>query len=422
MRSWGGGSIRSVNPGDFHVVSTALLDPAGTPIPNAAVTLTFVEGPWPLRGPPPAKTVLTTSLGGVPIGGPDIPIPDTGTTNLYYRMRFTADHYDATRDTVVAINPPIMARLESPRPGSLGGRAFDGSTGAWLAGASILVQGPGGASATVATDATGRWYVPALPGGSYTVTTSATGYVAATTYGVVVDSITFVEATPLAPSSSGTGRINGVVRTTELPAGSAGVTLELRTGQGDPPGEPLATTSATPDGRYEFANVQPGTYTVRATGTAVGGFATVSASAGTAADASFRAVAPTSRPYAIRFVTVAGGAQGAALFYRGSPATGDGAELRTVVTNLLTVDWPRYFWVAVWCTEGEPSSTPECDVREMRLRLDVYLGNTRVAFRGVPNRPTGSTSVHAVGWIAVDVGQSLRLHSVLDDRPCWSCR
>jgi len=59
---------------------------------------------------------------------------------------------------------------------ALQGRVFDVS-GAALAGASITVQNPAaGFRAVVSTDAEGRYYVAAVPAGSYRVTAAEDGF------------------------------------------------------------------------------------------------------------------------------------------------------------------------------------------------------------------------------------------------------
>jgi len=136
--------------------------------------------------------------------------------------------------------------------GSITGVVTDSGTGLPIAGATV--SGP----ATATTDASGNYVLPSVATGTYSLTAAAAGYQSASSTVTVSDATPITQNFALTRTSSGS--LSGVVTSAVDGRALAGVTITYFGG----------TTTTDSTGKYSFAAVAPGTYTVTAARTGWG--------------------------------------------------------------------------------------------------------------------------------------------------------
>src|SRR5262249_19580518 len=107
------------------------------------------------------------------------------------------------------------------------------------------------------TDATGKYLIAGLAGGSYAVAVSAAGYATALPATLTLGQGQLVLDVSLAAEST---RVSGMVR------GAGGPLREARVAAFDPRGLPVAVATTAADGTYSFTNLPAGNFTVAAAG------------------------------------------------------------------------------------------------------------------------------------------------------------
>lgn len=190
---------------------------------------------------PATATVTTNAQGAYSI--PNVP---TGSYSV------TASHagYNANSTTAVAVaSLTVTVNLAlTPQGGSIAGIVTDASNGQPIAGASVTTQPP---TSSVTTNAQGGYSIPGIPGGTYTVTATRSGYASnSATVGVTVGG-TATANLALVPLP---GTLSGVVTdaSTGAPIANATVTTQ----------PPTVGASTNAQGAYTIPNVAAGNYTV----------------------------------------------------------------------------------------------------------------------------------------------------------------
>ena len=216
--------------------------PGGRPIANAVLTLTDFAGQQVSRG---------VSDG---VGGYAVPVPSGGS---YVLVCAAEGHQPAA--SVVPVGPNGARRDFT----LAGGSRVDGRVlrpgGAGVAGATVtLIDVRGEVTGAAGTDAEGRFVLPGLNPGDYTLTATADDSLplarALTVEGTVTQTVELV-----LPSNV---RIAGTVRAARSgrPVLDASVTVI------DAEGNVVGRVLTEEDGRYEFTGLTPGAYTLTASG------------------------------------------------------------------------------------------------------------------------------------------------------------
>jgi hypothetical protein len=170
--------------------------------------------------------------------------------------------YDAATSAplvVFNVNDPAIAPT-----GTFQGLVYNAVTLAGIAGASIDIHNSSGLLVShTASGGNGLWSAPNLPGGSYQIAVSASGFVATTIVSqVLIAPATVVEPIPLVPSVPTPGGISGTLVSATTGVGISGSAIvELRAGMNALTGTPAATLQ-TSTGSYQFSSVAAGVYTV----------------------------------------------------------------------------------------------------------------------------------------------------------------
>ncbi|MBK7256041.1 MAG: carboxypeptidase regulatory-like domain-containing protein [Ignavibacteria bacterium] len=113
-------------------------------------------------------------------------------------------------------------------------------------------------------------YEVSLPAASnYEVIYSKTGYISANYFNVNVQTFntTYIETILQVQNSTMPGSISGILTNATTGLGVQGISLKLRSGYNNTSGTVVTTTTTLSGGSYTFNNVQPGNYTVEASGT-----------------------------------------------------------------------------------------------------------------------------------------------------------
>jgi Carboxypeptidase regulatory-like domain len=233
-------------------ISGTVVDAGGTPLGNVKVT---------------ATTGKTTLISVTPTTGTNIGQfkMDNLKTPATYVLTFTKDGFSSVTISLDLAgggpNPPFTTTLVGGSA-TIRGSVTDIS-GAHLGGVAVTVTSGGfTASSTTLTTGVeqGSYAVTNLPVGSYNVSFTLAGYTPETTSVTFTQSGTQTANVTLSPTAStvkGTVQLGGV--------GLAGVTVTLSDGI-----TPLITqTAATPAGAFVFDQVNPGFYTLTASGTTI---------------------------------------------------------------------------------------------------------------------------------------------------------
>jgi hypothetical protein len=251
-------SLSSTSPGS---ITGTVSDSSGKPVAGAAVSFTSSDGQNLSAPPTDARGNYTLSL--VPPG-------------TYNGTATKAGFASTATSVVIASNVAKIVNFTlKPGPGAITGRVLD-PNGNSLLGASVFVNpGGGGAIITLTTDATGTYSDPALTGGTYTLTATATGFGTSGAISVIVTggSTTTVPDIQLGTIQNGTlgGLVTGSTSTTPL----AGVTLTITstgTGLAVTPapvtvGTPTSPAAPSGDGspiNYGPISLPAGAYTITA--------------------------------------------------------------------------------------------------------------------------------------------------------------
>ena len=188
----------------------------------------------------------------------------TSSGNLYGILRGVEERYgvpllDATK---TAVNGDLSGALGLATVGAISGTVIDSQTPAQpVSGATVSYTGTKGSGA-ITTTSTGGYTLSGVAPGTYTVTSTDTGFTSPTGQTVIVTAGTTATANFILTATSG---ISGAVsdsQTTPQPVGGATVQY---TGTGSSTGSGTTTTNTS--GGYTFNGVPPGTYTVTASHT-----------------------------------------------------------------------------------------------------------------------------------------------------------
>ena len=245
-------------PGDYNITLTV-----DDGLCGGSVTATPV---WVrvLMPPPPIGWItgtVTEASSGLIIAGATVSATPgganaTSAADGTYNISVAPGNYTVTASRSLYISQSQAANVSQgiattvnfqlqPQPGWIAGTVTDASSGAPIAGATIVVI-PGGANATTAADGT---YNISLGPGTYTATASRPLYGSQSLGATVVSAATTSVDFQLTP---GAGWLVGTVTNAATGAPISGATLTLVPGG-------LTTTTA-PDGTYNLS-VAPGTYT-----------------------------------------------------------------------------------------------------------------------------------------------------------------
>lgn len=113
-------------------------------------------------------------------------------------------------------------------------------------------------------------YEVSLPAANdYEVIYSKSGYISANYYNVNVQTFntTYIETILQVQNSTMPGSISGTLTNATTGQGVPGISLKLRSGYNNTSGAVVNSTTTLSSGSYTFSNVQPGNYTVEASGT-----------------------------------------------------------------------------------------------------------------------------------------------------------
>jgi hypothetical protein len=151
-----------------------------------------------------------------------------------------------------ACKSPTSPEPPAATTGKIGGIVTDAKTGATIIGASVSTEP---ATSTVTTDAVGKYTINNVPPKSYTVTASASNYVAGSVNVTVTAGQTATANLALQPVPK-TGTINGTVTDagTGGPISGASVSTQPAT----------ATVTTDSQGKYTINDVTPSSYKVTA--------------------------------------------------------------------------------------------------------------------------------------------------------------
>jgi hypothetical protein len=227
---------------DGRMVLGRVLLGDGRPLAGASVTLTDTTG----------RQVDRASSGAD--GGYRLRPAASGT----FLLIASAPHLAPDAEMVAVAESPVHRDVVLSGSGGLRGTVSDGH-GAPLPGALVtLTDGSGQVVASTATDSAGSFALGELLPGSYTLTGRAPGHQPVAVPVELADGQTGVRDLVLV----GGARVTGVVRAAsdQRPLPEATVTLL------DSQGNVLASTHTGLTGRYAFEDLQPGSYTLTATG------------------------------------------------------------------------------------------------------------------------------------------------------------
>ncbi|MEU9111530.1 MFS transporter [Streptomyces sp. NPDC048483] len=220
-----------------------VLDPAGTPVPRATVTLIDRQG---------RQAGVTTADGD---GHYALAVPATGTYVLTGAAPGRTPH--AASATYEDEGAPATVDLVLTGTGRLGGTLLGGPDGTPLAGASVVVTDARGDVATrTTTGAEGTWEVSHLPSGTYTLVLGAPGHQPEARAVELPGAEAARQDVRLGPTAT----VRGTVRGTDgRPLADAAVTLLED-------GSVTGHTVTGPDGVFTFADLTGRHYTLSAAG------------------------------------------------------------------------------------------------------------------------------------------------------------
>ena len=254
----------SVQPSDAQAgaaispaIQIEIQDANGLLVASARSGVTLAIGTNPSSGTL-SGTVTANAIHGIAsFSGLSIDQAGTG-----YTLTASSGTLTETTSDAFNISPSATGGGED---GTVNGTVVDGSTGMPVSGANVLVVET---SSTAISNAGGAFQF-VLPAGSYTVQTTATGFVPVTFNNVTVEGGTTrtLEPVQIVPVSSVPGALSGAIRDAQTGNGLAAAHVELFAGMNTTAGTSVASTTSGPDGTYRFTGVTAGTYTVVASST-----------------------------------------------------------------------------------------------------------------------------------------------------------
>jgi hypothetical protein len=221
-----------------HRISGAVTDPSGAPLAGASVRL--IASP---------DRVIATCLTGAN-GRYDLPAVTAGS----YTLEVSAAGYYGGTETVTIGGADEMRHFTLILAAHRISGAVTDPSGAPLAGAAVrLIASPDGVIATYLTGANGRYDLPAVPAGSYTLEVSAAGYYGGTET-VTIGGADETRHFTLIPV---TRRISGTVTDASgVPLAGASVTLIAS------PDRVIETCLTNANGWYDLPAVPAGNYSL----------------------------------------------------------------------------------------------------------------------------------------------------------------
>jgi EmrB/QacA subfamily drug resistance transporter len=227
---------------DSRLVLGRVLCGDGRPLAGASVTLTDTTG----------RQVDRASSGAD--GGYRLRPAASGT----FLLIASAPHLAPDAEMVAVAESSVHRDVVLSGSGGLHGTVSDGNGAALLGALVTLTDGSGQVVASTATDPGGSFTLSELLPGSYTLTGQAPGHQPVAVPVELADGETGVRDLVLV----GDARVTGVVRAASDQRPLPGATVTLL----DADGNVLASTHTGLTGRYAFEDLQPGSYTLTATG------------------------------------------------------------------------------------------------------------------------------------------------------------
>ncbi|AZG47550.1 MSCRAMM family protein [Gordonia insulae] len=217
----------------------------GSAIADATVTVIDPNGRQAARsvGNPDGTFVIRVAAGG------------------HYVLVVSANGHEPSAVTVAVGSSPVDVEVTLSSMAALGGVVTTSATGEPVAKATVAVADrTGQVTATAVTSADGRWDVSGLSGGTYTVIVTASGCdpVAET---VTIDGTAAATIDVVLRTAA---ELGGVI--TDGTAADGSPVAHSQVALLDDAGEMAASALTDEHGRYLFANLAPGDYTVIANG------------------------------------------------------------------------------------------------------------------------------------------------------------